>query len=80
MKAGTPIPGMDFFKGENKEPIVALDRSEYPAWVNTLATPLPSLAQLRRTPDEEADDRLKMRYLKLKRRMVLKENNKNTEK
>lgn len=79
MKPGTPIRGMDFFKGD-KEPIVALQRQEYPQWVDTLASPLPSLAQLRRMPEEEADDRLKMRYLKLKRRIILKENNKNREK
>jgi hypothetical protein len=71
---------MDFFKGDNKEPIVALERHEYPQWVDTLASPLPSLAQLRKMPEEEADDRLKMRYLKLKRRIILKENNKNREK
>ncbi|CAB9521381.1 expressed unknown protein [Seminavis robusta] len=76
LEPGTPIQGMDFFKGgDSQEPIVALDRNEYPGWVNTLASPLPSLAKLRKMPEEEADDKLKMRYLKLKRRMVIKESN-----
>ncbi|CAB9524650.1 expressed unknown protein [Seminavis robusta] len=74
LEPGTPIQGMDFFK-DSQEPIVALDRNEYPGWVNTLASPLPSLAKLRKMPEEDADDKLKMRYLKLKRRMVIKESN-----
>jgi len=73
MKAGTTIPGLDVVK--DKDAPVALERDEYPDFVNGLATPMPTLAQLRRIPEEEADDKLKMRYLKLKRRMVIKENN-----
>ena len=71
--------GMDFLK-DQKEPIVALKRSEYPEWVNKLAEPMPTLAQLRKMPEEEADDRLKQRYLVLKRRMVIKANNTSREK
>lgn len=78
MKKGEPIPGMNFFK--DKEPIVAMDRSEYPDWVSGLAKPLPSLAKLRKLKLEEADDRLQMRYLKLRRRMVIKANNRSMEK
>ena len=73
LKAGTPIQGLDFFKG--KEPVVALERNEYPEWVDNLATPPPSLAKLRRMPDEEADLKLQHRFLKLKRRAVIKANN-----
>lgn len=73
IKAGTPIKGLDFFKG--KDAVVALERTEYPGWVDRLATPPPSLAKLRRMPDEEADDKLQKRFLKLKRRAVIKTNN-----
>ena len=73
IKAGTPIQGLDFVKG--KDPVVALERSDYPEFVDKLATPPPSLAKLRRMPDEEADDKLQKRFLKLKRRAVIKANN-----
>lgn len=73
LKAGTPIKGLNVLK--DQEPILALKRSEYPDWINRLAEPMPTLAQLRRMPEEEADDKLKMRYLKLKRRMLVKEQN-----
>ena len=78
LKPGTPIKGLDIFK--EKEPLVALDRKEYPGWVDRLATPLPSLAMLRRMKTEDADDRLQKRFLKLKRRMVIKTNNRSMEK
>lgn len=78
MKAGTIIQGLDVLK--DQEQIVALERSAYPEFVDRLATPLPTLAQLRRLPDEEADDKLIMRYLKLKRRVVIKEDNSGREK
>jgi hypothetical protein len=73
MKAGTQIPGLNFIK--DREPVVALERSEYPEWVGSLATPDVSLAALRRMPEEEATDRQKMRYLKLTRRGEIKEYN-----
>ena len=79
LKAGTPIKGMDFFS-KDKEPIMALERSEYPEWVDRLASAPPSLAQLRRMNVEDADDYLKKRYLKLRRRMVIKANNQSMEK
>ena len=72
-KPGTPIPGLDIYK--EREPPVALERSEYPDWLGSLANPLPSLALLRRMPEEEATDRDKLRYLKLTRRMKIKKNN-----
>lgn len=78
VKAGTPIKGLDFFK--DKDQVVALERGEYPNFVNELAKPMPSLAKLRRMPNEEADDKLKRRYLKLQRRMVVKANNRSREK
>ena len=73
MKPGTPIAGLDIFK--EKEAPVALERSEYPEWVNTLAKPMVSLAKLRKMPEEEASDKDKKRYLKLVRRLKIKEKN-----
>ena len=73
MKAGTPIPGLDIFK--DQDPPVALERSEYPDWVGTLSQPLISLSKLRKMPEEEATDKDKRRYLKLVRRLKVKENN-----
>lgn len=73
MKPGTPIPGLNFLK--SKDPPVALGRSEYPEWVNDLAKPMVSLAKLRRMDEEDATDREKMRYLKLTRRIVIKQKN-----
>jgi Mitochondrial ribosomal protein L37 len=73
LKAGTPIPGMDIYK--EKDAPVALERHEYPDWLESLAKPLPSLAALRRMPEEDATDRDKMRYLKLTRRVQIKKNN-----
>lgn len=72
MKPGTPIPGLDFIKGQ--EPPVALERSEYPEWINHL-TSQKSLAQLRRMSEDEATDEEKKRYLKLTRRILIKQNN-----
>lgn len=73
MKPGTPIPGLDIYK--DRDPPVALERSEYPAWIDNLAKKDKSLAELRRMPEEEATDKDKMRYLKLTRRMKIKKNN-----
>ena len=73
MKPGTPIPGLDFRK--DVDPPVALERSEYPEWLESLTRPLPSLAKLRRMPYEEATDRDKRRYLKLTRKQKIKRQN-----
>ncbi|GAX13761.1 hypothetical protein FisN_30Lh049 [Fistulifera solaris] len=73
MKPGTPIPGLKIYK--DKDAPVVLERSEYPAWVDTLTQPLPSLAQLRKLPLEEATDRDKRRFLKLTRRQKIRERN-----
>mmetsp|Transcript_4877 Transcript_4877/g.8455 ORF Transcript_4877/g.8455 Transcript_4877/m.8455 type:complete len:113 (-) Transcript_4877:207-545(-) len=73
MKLGTPIPGLDFMK--NEDPPVALERSEYPDWVNDLDKPMITLAKLRRMREEDATDKEKMRYLKLTRRIQIKNNN-----
>lgn len=73
MKPGTPIPGLNFQKG--KEAPAALERSEYPEWVNDLEKPMITLAKLRRMDEKDATDKEKMRYLKLTRRAVIKENN-----
>lgn len=73
MKAGTPIPGLDFFKGQDS--IVSRERSEYPPWVDDLAKPMITLAQLRKKSFEDASDRERMRYLKLTRRIKIKDHN-----
>ena len=73
MKPGTPIPGLDIYK--DKDPPVALERSEYPEWLGSLHKPLISLAKLRKLPFEEASDKEVKRYLKLVRRMKIKANN-----
>ena len=73
MKAGTPIPGLDIYK--DKDPPVALERSEYPEWIDNLCKPLPSLAKLRKMPEEEATDKDKKRYLKLLRKLKIKKKN-----
>jgi hypothetical protein len=70
MKPGTPIPGLDFRKDVDTP--VALERHEYPDWVQTLTQPLISLAKLRRMPEEDATDNDKRRYLKLTRRALLR--------
>jgi Mitochondrial ribosomal protein L37 len=73
MKPGMPVPGVDVFK--DKDPPLVLERSQYPDWVSNLATPLPSLAHLRRLSEEEATDKEMMRYLKLARRLDIKKKN-----
>ena len=73
MKPGTIIKGLDIFKGQ--EPPIVKERAEYPDWVDTLADPMLSLAKLRRMPNEEAQDRDILRYLKLKRRLTIKQKN-----
>jgi hypothetical protein len=76
MKAGTPIPGLNFLKG--KDPVVALERSEYPAWIKDLTknsmglTPLSALRKLKFSEDNLSDYQ---RYTKLERRIIIKTNN-----
>lgn len=52
MKPGTEIPGLDIFK--DKDPPVALERSEYPEWLGDLVKPLKHLADYRKMSNEEA--------------------------
>jgi Mitochondrial ribosomal protein L37 len=78
MKPGTVIPGLDIFN--EKDPPVVLEKDEYPEWVENLAKPLISLAQLRRMKEEDATDADKKRYLKLTRRVKIKERNEATRK
>jgi hypothetical protein len=73
MKPGTPIAGLNFLPKESAP--IALERSEYPEWMASLATPMPSLAELRRTPNEDASHEYIMRYLKLTRRIRIKQHN-----
>ncbi len=73
MKPGTVIEGLDFLK--NSEPVVSKERTEYPTWVNDLATPDITLAKLRKMDEEDATNKEMMRYLKLTRRRSIKENN-----
>ncbi|EJK69672.1 hypothetical protein THAOC_09048 [Thalassiosira oceanica] len=80
MKPGTIIPGLDKIyapskdKAAEKGPVV-LPREEYPAWVGDLARPLPTLAKLRSMEFSDATDKEMMRYLKLTRRVHIKELN-----
>jgi hypothetical protein len=73
MKAGTEIKSLAVCKGH--DPPKVLPREEYPEWINTLAKPLPSLAKLRRIPNEEAEDHEIVRYLKLTRRLGIRHRN-----
>jgi hydrogenase maturation factor HypF (carbamoyltransferase family) len=73
MKPGTPIAGLDFMK--NEDPVVSKERSEYPEWVNNLATPMPSLAKLKKMSVEETDESEQYRFLKLTRRNLIKDAN-----
>lgn len=70
MKPGTVMKDLAIFK--DKEAPVVLERSEYPEWVASLSEPLPSLANLRQIPDEEATDSEQRRFLKLTRRAAIK--------
>ena len=73
MKAGTKLDTLAVFKGQ--DPPVVKEREEYPDWVGRLAQPLPSLAKLRKMPNEEADDKDILRFLKLNRRIRIREQN-----
>ena len=73
MKPGTVLKPLGIFKGE--DPPVVKERSEYPDWVNDLAKPLPGLAVLRKIPNEQAEEKDIMRYLKLNRRQQIREQN-----
>lgn len=73
LKPGTPIAGLDFIK--NAEPVVSKERSEYPKWVNDLTKPGNTLAKLRKMDMWTAKDEDQKRYLKLTRRIKIKEDN-----
>jgi hypothetical protein len=73
MKAGTELTSLNIFKDQDAPKV--LERSEYPEWVNRLSSPLPSLAVLRRIPNEEAEDKQILRYLKLNRRLEIRQRN-----
>lgn len=73
MKPGTPIAGLDFIK--NAEPVVSKERSDYPSWVNDLIKPQNTLAKLRKMDMWTANDEDQKRFLKLTRRIKIKEDN-----
>jgi len=73
MKPGTPIAGLDFLK--NVDAAVSKERSEYPDWVNNLDDAGQTLAKLRKTDIWTADESDQMRYLKLSRRLKIKDDN-----
>lgn len=73
MKAGTVLKGLGLLKGQ--DPPVVKERGEYPAWVDTLAEPLPNLVKLRKIPNEEAEEEQIMRFLKLNRRLTIRQRN-----
>jgi Mitochondrial ribosomal protein L37 len=73
LKAGTPIPGLNFLKG--KDPVVALERSAYPEWIDDLAKPqagLPPFSTLRKMEFEDANIMEVRRFMKLERRITIK--------
>lgn len=73
MKPGTVLKSLGVVKDE--DPPVVKPREEYPSWVGELATPPPTLAVLRRIPNEEAEDSDIRRYLKLSRRLRVRQRN-----
>ena len=73
VKAGIELKNLNIFKGQDAP--VTLDRSEYPSWVENLPQPLPSLAVLRKVPNEEANLEQIKRYLRLTRRLEVRKNN-----
>mmetsp|Transcript_5334 Transcript_5334/g.6971 ORF Transcript_5334/g.6971 Transcript_5334/m.6971 type:complete len:122 (+) Transcript_5334:234-599(+) len=73
MKPGTPIPGLDIYK--EKDPPVVLERSEYPEWLGELVTPLKGIAQYRKMKAEEASLEDQQRYLKIIRKLDIKDKN-----
>ena len=84
MKAGTQIPGLDSIypsskKGDDNKNSssaqIVKERSEYTKWVSSLAEAPPTLAKLRNMKMEDASDKDMKRYLKLVRRIKIKNNN-----
>jgi Mitochondrial ribosomal protein L37 len=73
MKPGEPLQALKIFK--NQDAPVVLERHEYPDWINNLAQKDISLAQLRRMDEADATDREKMRFLKLTRRLAIRQKN-----
>jgi hypothetical protein len=73
MKVGTELKSLAVCV--NQEPPKVLSREEYPSWVSELVTPLPSLAKLRLIPNDEAQDQEIVRYLKLTRRLGIRQRN-----
>ena len=76
MKPGTAISCLDIKK--NADPVVVRDRGEYDEFINDLCEPLTSLAQLQKMPIEDATIKDMKRYLKLTRRLEIKEKNADT--
>jgi len=73
MNPGEIIPGLNI--GKNTDPIVVKERPEYPDYIKDLCKPPKSLAKLRKMPEEEADLNDMKRYLKLTRRLKIKDHN-----
>ncbi|KAG7354318.1 mitochondrial ribosomal protein L37 [Nitzschia inconspicua] len=73
MKEGTELKSLAICTGQ--DPPKVLPREEYPSWVSDLAKPLPTLAKLRRIPNEEAEEQEISRYLKLTRRLSIRQRN-----
>jgi hypothetical protein len=73
MKPGSALKSLALF--QDQEAPVVLERKDYPDWIGSLTKPLPSLAILRRIPDEQATDTEERRFLKLTRRTEIKKKN-----
>jgi len=67
------MPGLELFK--DQESPVWREKHDYPEWVHKLQQPLAPLAKLRKMELEEANDSDMFRYLKLTRRIEIKEAN-----
>jgi hypothetical protein len=73
IKAGTVLTPLGVFKGQ--DPPMVKEREEYPAWFGSLAVPSPSLALLRKIPNDEANEKEILRFLKLSRRLQIRQRN-----
>jgi hypothetical protein len=73
MKEGTELKSLAVCTGQ--DPPKVLTPEAYPSWVSDLAKPMPTLAVLRRIPNEEAQDHEIVRYLKLTRRLGIRQRN-----
>ena len=75
MKPGTELKHLAIYKNQDAPKV--LNPEEYPEWVASLAdtNSQESLATLRRIPNEDATEQQIKRYLKLTRRLKMRNQN-----